>query len=181
MVKVWFRLIHRTLSSVHDDIHVLRKAHIRSIPYSRGLNHCCLCNSVNVGLINDGSISSFRGRSPSTDSFYASLSLSVNRWCYVLGLCASMRCFKILNAELFVMTAFFPPGYLTLSSPPPPPTPPPPRSPLLTPAIPWSKKAEVPSFQKKSIWSLCRRSIEGSILIRSGLSYGPIHKYFQKN
>ena len=54
-------------------------------PVSQKFPQHCLWNGSNVRLTDDGSLSSFQGRSSSASSFHASLSPPGDRWCDALG------------------------------------------------------------------------------------------------
>ena len=62
---------HSTCSSVQDCIYALRKAYTCSRPVSQKFPQCCLWNSSNICLTDDGPFSSFWGRSLCASSFQA--------------------------------------------------------------------------------------------------------------
>ena len=67
----------RDISSVQDGVYALGKAHMRSIP-SLILISFPDAAFETVRLTDDGSLSSFEGRSPSASSFHASLLQAIN-------------------------------------------------------------------------------------------------------
>ena len=79
-------------SSVQDRIYALGKAHMRSpTPSLRRFFPNAAFETVSMFvLIDDGPLSSFKGRSSSASSFHASLLQAIDRWCDVLWVCTQV-------------------------------------------------------------------------------------------